>query len=165
METKLFSIVGRSGSGKTTLITRLIPYFVKRGLKVGSIKHTHHDVVFDKPGKDSWRHEQAGSSQVLLVANDKMALFGEFDGKSNLSDISHRWFKGFDLVISEGFKNQDGLKIEVIRKENGRTPLYTDPGYKIQAIISDYDIDSVLPVFDLNDEKSIFDWLCQQLEV
>ncbi|MBU2511536.1 molybdopterin-guanine dinucleotide biosynthesis protein B [bacterium] len=165
METKLFSIVGRSGSGKTTLITRLIPSFVGLGLKVGSIKHTHHDVVLDKPGKDSWKHEQAGSSQVLLITNDRMALFGKFDKETSLFDISNQWFKGFDLVISEGFKNQDGLKIEVTRKENNRSPLFTNPDYNIQAIVSDYELESSLPVFDTNDTQSIFGWIRQQLGI
>ena len=128
-----FSIVGRSGSGKTSLITRLLPLFVDLGLKVGTIKHTHHDVKLDKQGKDSWKHNQAGSSQVLLITNNKMALYTDFDPETSLAEICQRWFQDFDLVISEGFKNQDGLKVEITRKENNRTPLFSDPLYLFRA--------------------------------
>jgi molybdopterin-guanine dinucleotide biosynthesis adapter protein len=165
MKPKLFSIVGRSNSGKTTLITRLIPFFVRHGLKVGTIKHTHHPVLLDQPGKDSWKHANAGSARVLLLSAGQMALFGEADDATRLLDISQRWFSGYDLVISEGFKNEDCLKIEITRKANGKPPLYLDPTYRIQAVVSDYPIATDLPVFGLDEPEPILQWLIATLEL
>ena len=73
----LVSFVGRSNSGKTTLLTKLIPKFKQLGLTVGTIKNTHHDVEFDKPGKDSWQYSQSGSDRVLVSSGKKLAVFSE----------------------------------------------------------------------------------------
>jgi molybdopterin-guanine dinucleotide biosynthesis adapter protein len=165
MKPKLFSIVGRSNSGKTTLITRLIPLLVRRGLKIGTIKHTHHNVLLDQPGKDSWKHADAGSSRVLLLSAGKMALFGEADDPSRLPDIGQRWFADYDLVISEGFKNEDCLKIEITRKANDKPPLFLDPEYRIQAVVSDYPITTDRPVFGFEELEPLQQWLIMMLEL
>lgn len=165
MSTKLFSIVGRSGSGKTTLITKLIPCFVNLGLKIGSIKHTHHEVILDKPGKDSWKHGAAGSSQVLLITGDNMAVFGKTERESTIRELCDRWFTGFDLVISEGFKNESCFKIEVTRKENNKPPLFLDPSYHIEGIVADYPVQTDLPTFGSDEVETLFNWLCEKLNL
>ncbi|MCK5566480.1 MAG: molybdopterin-guanine dinucleotide biosynthesis protein B, partial [Actinomycetia bacterium] len=70
----ILSIIGKSGSGKTTLLKKLIPELVKRGYRVGTIKHTHHhDFEIDKPGKDSWEHQNAGATSVAISSTNKFA--------------------------------------------------------------------------------------------
>ncbi len=166
MSLKVISIVGRSGSGKTTLITKLIPYFTELGLKVGSIKHTHHNVTFDKPGKDSWKHREAGSSQVLLVTGKKMALFSDLPESFTLNQMAERWFSEFDVVISEGFKNENCFKIEVSRESNNKEPLYLTPSYQIQALICDFPKQSEkIPIFPLHEPRLLFNWIVKELDI
>ncbi len=165
MTPKLVSLVGRSNSGKTTLITRLIALFSQLGLNVGTIKNTHHQVEFDHPGKDSWKHQQAGSSQVLLISNSKLALYSDVNPEQSLSETVERWFPDFDIVISEGFKNEDCLKIEVFRQANRKTPLYLDPAYDIQAIVCDTPPDVPLPHFHPDDIRGIHEWICDKLQL
>jgi len=156
------SFVGRSKSGKTTLITRLISIFRLKSLKVGSIKHTHHQAEFDKPGKDSWRHREAGSQQVLLLSQNQLALYTERIPEQSLPDIVQKWFSDFDLVISEGFKNEPGLKIEVYRPSTGKTPLYSDPAFSIDALVSDQTPESDIPFFGFEDAELICDWILER---
>lgn len=160
---KLLSIIGRSGSGKTHLISRLIPLFVSNGLKVGSIKHTHHQAEFDKEGKDSWKHKNAGSAQVLLMTDDQMAIYADVQQKRTLREIADQWFEDFDIVISEGFKNEAGLKIEVCRLATQKTPLFNDPQYMINMIVADYQIESEVPVFDIDAIPKIYAWIITNL--
>ncbi|HNG79352.1 MAG TPA: molybdopterin-guanine dinucleotide biosynthesis protein B, partial [Burkholderiaceae bacterium] len=77
---KVFGMAGWSGSGKTTLVERLIPVFTARGLRVSVIKHAHHGFDLDRPGKDSWRHREAGATQVLMLSNDRWILMHELRG-------------------------------------------------------------------------------------
>ncbi|MBT4285986.1 MAG: molybdopterin-guanine dinucleotide biosynthesis protein B [Deltaproteobacteria bacterium] len=159
MTPKLLSVIGRSGSGKTQLITQIIPYFVSKNLKIGSIKHTHHQAQFDKKGKDSWKHKTAGSAQVLLMTDDQLAIYADIQEKKTLREIADYWFQGFDMVISEGFKKESGLKIEVCRQATQKTPLFTDPEFKVNMIVSDYQIQSTIPVFDINAISQICSWI------
>lgn len=162
---KLISFVGRSNSGKTTLITQLIPIFCQHGLKVGSIKHTHHDLTFDQPGKDSWKHRQAGSSRVLLLNNQGMAMYSDPLPEYNIINLTEDYFLNFDLVISEGFKKEKCLKVEVYRPENKKTPLYLDPAFEIQAVISNQQLDTTLPFLQIDNHREIFQWICNRLKI
>jgi len=162
---KLISFVGRSNSGKTTLITQLIPVFCRFGLRVGSIKHTHHDLTFDEPGKDSWKHRQAGSSRVLLLNNQGMAMYSDPLPEYNINKLSKDYFSGFDLVFSEGFKNEKCLKVEVYRPENNKTPLYLDSGFEIQAVISNIQPNTKLPFLPIDNHKIIVQWICDHLKI
>lgn len=165
MPPKLVAIIGKSNSGKTTLITRLIPLFRQKGLRIGTIKHTHHQVEFDKPGKDSWKHRSAGSSKVLLLTESKMALFSELKSKPTLKDLVNAYFLNMDIVLSEGFKNEDCLKIEIHRSANGKSPLYLNSKYQIHAIISDQTPAIALPYFKLDAIDQIHKWICQKLSI
>ncbi|MCP4753361.1 MAG: molybdopterin-guanine dinucleotide biosynthesis protein B [Proteobacteria bacterium] len=165
MSPKLISFVGRSDSGKTTLLTRLIPLFSELGLKTGTVKHTHHQVEFDQPGKDSWKHRQAGSSRVLLLNDAKLALFADLAAQPSLREIANEWFADFDLVVSEGYKNEECLKIEVYRQANRKPPLYPNPAFDIQALVSDASPSIPLPHFGLDDAQGVFQWICRQLKL
>lgn len=153
------SFIGRSNSGKTTLISRLIPVLRSKNLRIGTIKHTHHQAEFDKPGKDSWTHRNAGSEQTLVMSHQQMALYTDRPAHFSLEKAVQRWFSDFDLVISEGFKNEPGLKIEVFRHTTNKEPLYLDPGFEVQALVSDQKPLSKIPFFRFVDIEMICDWI------
>ena len=103
---RIFGLAGWSGSGKTTLMTALIPEFVSRGLTVSTIKHAHHAFDIDQPGKDSWRHRQAGAREVMVASGQRWALMHELRGAAepSLDELLAR-MTPVDLVLVEGFKH------------------------------------------------------------
>jgi len=124
---KVFGFAGYSGAGKTTLIERLLPMFSARGLRVSLIKHTHHDFDLDKPGKDSWRHREAGAVQVLLTCSQRWVLMHELRGRPEPTlDEQLERLAPCDLVLVEGFKQTPIAKIEVHRPENGKPYLWRE---------------------------------------
>ncbi len=153
---KIFGIAGYSGSGKTTLLEKLIPQLTARGLRVSVIKHAHHGFDIDKPGKDSYRHREAGASEVLLSCGSRWALMHELrdEREAALDDLLVR-LSPCDLVLVEGFKSEPIPKLEVYRPANGKSPLYrsrTD----IVAVASDAEsLDTDLPTFSLNAAPSM----------
>jgi len=165
MGCKVFALIGRSGSGKTTLLTQLLSIFKSRGVKVATIKHTHHDVQFDQPGKDSWKHRQYGADQVMLLSGTEMAIFGKIEPDTSLEEIKTKWFSDYDLLIVEGFKNEPVFKLEVIRKENNKKPLYQEPGFHVNGIISDEKPILSIPCFLPAETDKIVDWIFQELEL
>src|SRR4051795_12254557 len=102
---RVIGIAGFSGSGKTTLIEKMIPVFVRAGLRVSLIKHAHHEFDVDQPGKDSWRHRQAGCSEVLVSSSMRWALMHELRGAPELAlhQLASR-LSPCDIVLVEGFK-------------------------------------------------------------
>ena len=152
---KTFGFAGWSGSGKTTLIEKLIPLFVKRGLRVSLIKHAHHSFDVDVPGKDSYRHRHAGASEVLVTSSRRWVLMNELRGVQEPSfeeQIKH--FAPCDLLIVEGYKFAPIPKLEVYRAETGEGFLHPkDP--HIVAIATDTKLDAQLPQLDLNDHQGI----------
>ena len=134
---KLIGLSGWSGAGKTTLLTRLIPCLAQRGVAVSTIKHAHHAFDIDVPGKDSWRHREAGAQQVLVAAAHRWALMTELRGapEPDLTALL-RQLAQVDLVIVEGFKFDPHPKIEVHRGGNAKPWRHPeDPA--IRAIASD----------------------------
>ncbi len=124
---RIFGLAGWSGSGKTTLMTALIPEFVARGITVSTIKHAHHAFDVDQPGKDSWRHRQAGASEVMVVSERRWALMHELRGapEPGLDELVPR-MTPVDLLLVEGFKHHPHPKIEVYRPSLGKPPLHPD---------------------------------------
>lgn len=112
---KLISIVGHSGSGKTTLIEKLLPVLNAAGLKVATIKHTHHQVPLDTPGKDSWRFKQAGAVASMLVTPQALQLVADMPAQHDPRLLAQRYFGDADLVLAESFSQADCPKIEVLR--------------------------------------------------
>jgi len=162
---KVFGIAGYSGSGKTTLLERLIPHLTARGLRISVIKHAHHGFDIDRPGKDSYRHREAGASEVMLTGAQRWALLHELRDapEPTLADyLTH--FSPCDLVLVEGFKNEPIPKLEVHRPDNGKPPLWPDNPHVV-AVASDAPLDTPLPTLDLNDIDAIADFVVHTLEL
>ena len=159
---KVFGFAGYSGSGKTTLIEQLIPRFVARGLRVSLIKHAHHSFDIDQPGKDSYRHREAGAGEILLTSASRWVLMHELRGEAEPGLREQlRLFSPCDLVLVEGYKSADIPKIEVHRPRTGKPLLHpNDPN--IVAVASDEPIVASIPLLDLNDRDAIVDFIMRQ---
>ncbi len=165
--TPVIGFVAYSGTGKTTLIEQLITYLTERSYKISVIKHTHHHFDIDKPGKDSYRHREAGASEVLMVSDQRWVLMHELRQSSEptieeqLSKLSP-----CDLVIVEGFKDANIPKIELWRFEHDEcvaNPVRANQDLFIKAIAYPGGIDAVhkpdltrdIPALDLNDIEQV----------
>jgi molybdopterin-guanine dinucleotide biosynthesis protein B len=139
---KVLGLAGWSGAGKTTLLVRLIPALKARGLSVSTIKHAHHQFDVDTPGKDSWRHRDAGATEVMVASSYRFALMHELRGapEPELPELLSK-MAAVDLVLVEGFKRSNHPKIEVHRAANGKPLLYPDDE-AIIAVASDDAIDT-----------------------
>ncbi|MER9652141.1 molybdopterin-guanine dinucleotide biosynthesis protein B [Mesorhizobium sp. M0152] len=161
MNRPIFGITGWKNSGKTTLTEKLVAELVRRGWKVSTVKHAHHDFDIDKPGADSFRHRQAGATEVAIVSGNRWALMHELRGEDEppLDAILAR-LAPCDIVLVEGYKRETHLKIETRRLQaRDRTPLSANDG-NIVAVAADFTVDDEsLPVFDLDDVKSIADFI------
>jgi molybdopterin-guanine dinucleotide biosynthesis protein B len=164
---KVFGIAGYSGSGKTTLLEKLLPRFVALGLRVSVIKHTHHDFDIDRPGKDSYRHREAGASEVLIASGTRWVLMNELRGmpEPTLEEYVQR-FSPCDLVLVEGFKQEAIPKLEVYRPAHGKPPLWPDNPHVIAvACDSPGELSLALPVLNLNDADAIVRFILQSLNM
>ena len=152
---KVIGLAGWSGAGKTTLLTRLIPHFIAENLRVSVVKHAHHDFDVDVPGKDSWRHRQAGAAEVLVSSGRRWALMHELDGAAEpaLPQLLAK-LSPVELVIVEGFKSERYRKIEVHRTNNGKPTLFPDDP-DIVGIATDSSVETTLPVAHLDDIPAI----------
>lgn len=162
--TRVFGFAGWSGSGKTTLIEQLIPRFVLRGLKVSLIKHAHHLFDIDRPGKDSWRHREAGASEVLITSDQRWVLMHELrdEPEPDLKRQLER-FSPCDLILVEGYKHAEIPKLEVHRPSVGKPLLHpNDPN--IVAIATDEQVPGSVPLLDLNDPDAIAEFIIEYLE-
>ncbi|GBC61191.1 molybdopterin-guanine dinucleotide biosynthesis protein B [Desulfonema ishimotonii] len=154
----MISIVGKSGSGKTTLIVKLIPELKKRGYRIGTVKHTSHGFDVDKKGKDSDRHKSAGAETVIVASRNRIAMVRDME--CDTLDALEPFFQDMDLVITEGYKQENRPKIEVFRTAAQKTPLFGDKQYNsIVAVITDADVAGDLPTFGLDDIQSIADFI------
>ena len=160
---KVFGFAGYSGAGKTTLIEQLIPRLVRAGLVVSLIKHAHHVFDIDKPGKDSYRHREAGCSEVLVTSDRRWVLMHELRSapEPSLEEQLAR-FSPCDLVLVEGFKRAAIPKLEVYRPAHGR-PLLHPGDANIVAVASDAPLATALPEFDLNDAGAIAEFIMDHL--
>ena len=156
---KIFGIAGYSGAGKTTLLEKILPLLTARGWRVSVLKHAHHGFDIDRPGKDSYRHRQAGASEVLLASGSRWVLMHEVrdEAEPKLADLLDH-FSPCDLVLVEGYKTEPIAKLEVYRPDNGKPPLWpTQP--HIVAVATDRPPASPVPealtMLDLNDAPAI----------
>ncbi len=156
----IVSFVGRPDCGKTTLLEKLLPELSSRGLKVGTIKHHVHEFQMDKPGKDTWRHKQAGAHTVVLSSPTGLGLIKDVAADSAVEELAARYFSDVDLVLTEGYKRLDLPKIEVFRSELYEESLERDDSWV--AIIADRAMDTELPCFDPNDAKGVADFLIER---
>ena len=162
---KIFGVTGWKNSGKTGLMERLITEFTARGLSVSSIKHAHHSFDIDHPGRDSYRHRDAGARQVLLASRNRWALMHELrnEDEPSLGDLLKQLLP-VDLVLIEGYKRDRHPKIEAHRKETGQ-PLIAPEDETIVAVASDTSVAIDRPVLDLNDTAAIANFIAQHLEL
>ncbi|PDQ20816.1 molybdopterin-guanine dinucleotide biosynthesis protein B [Mesorhizobium sanjuanii] len=161
MMKRVFGITGWKNSGKTTLTEKLVAELARRGWKVATVKHAHHDFDIDKPGTDSFRHRHAGATEVAIVSGRRWALMHELRGEDEpkLDEILSRLAPS-DIVLVEGYKRETHNKIETRRLEaRDRTPLSAGDPYVV-AVAADFAVSGEsLPVFDLDDTKSIADFV------
>jgi len=144
------SFIARPNHGKTTVIEKLIPELVGRGLKIGTIKHHVHHFEMDKPGKDTWRHKQAGAHTVALSSPTGVGVICDVTKDSSIEELVAHYFAELDLVITEGYKTGPMPKIEVFRKEVSASPLDNRDATWI-AFVTDTTLDSDLPQFSCGD--------------
>ena len=152
---KVIGLAGWSGAGKTTLLTRLIPELIAGGLKVSTIKHAHHAFDLDTPGKDSWRHREAGASEVLVASSKRFALLHELRGEEEptLGHLLTR-LSPVDLLIVEGFKFEAHPKIEVCRQANDKPFLHVQDPH-ILGLVTDGPRPAHLPGAHLDDIPAV----------
>jgi len=152
----IVSIIGKSKSGKTTFIERLVQELKSRGYRVATIKHIPQGVSFDEPGKDSWRHLQAGSEVTAVSSPEKIVMIKPVERDSTLDDVAHFLGEGYDIILTEGFKQGSAPKIEIHRKNAG--PLLK--GVKrLIAIVTDEPLETKARQFSPEDIKGLADLL------
>jgi molybdopterin-guanine dinucleotide biosynthesis adapter protein len=157
-------IVGWSGSGKTTLLEALIPRLKQLGLTVSTVKHAHHGFDMDRPGKDTYRHREAGAHEVLVATTSRWALLHEVVGaEPGLPELLTR-LQPVDLVLVEGFKTHPFPKLEVFRPAVGKPPIWPQDA-NIVAVASDAALQTdgrqLLP---LNQPAKVAEWIQRLLK-
>jgi molybdopterin-guanine dinucleotide biosynthesis protein MobB len=145
-------IVGTSGTGKTTVLEKLIAELKGRGYRVGTIKHNVHGFEVDTPGKDSWRHAQAGSDVVVIASPGKLAVIERLERELTLDEVTAR-ITNVDLILVEGYKYSKKPKVEVFRRDIGHELLF--PTDELVALVTDQPFDLDVPQFDPNDAAGL----------
>ena len=156
---RVFGITGWKNAGKTTLVERLVAEFVRRGWTINTIKHAHHEVDVDQPGRDSFRHRTAGATEVAVVGGRRYAIMREQE-QSTLAEVLAR-LSPADLTLIEGFKREPHPKIEVRSGENEAVaPPMAPKDPSIVAIAADTaPADQRLPWFRRDDIAGIADFI------
>ena len=160
---RIFGLAGWSGSGKTTLLTAVIPELVARGLTVSTIKHAHHEFDIDRPGKDSWRHRQAGAGEVMVASSRRWAIMHELRGTAEpaLEELAAH-MSPVDLLLVEGWKRHPHPKIEVHRPGLGKKLIYPDDPHVV-AIAADEPIAAPIPLLPLGDAPAVAAFIFEHL--
>lgn len=156
---KIFGVAGYKNAGKTGLMERLVTEITSRGFTVSTLKHAHHDFDIDHPGKDSYRHREAGAHQVVLSSGNRWAMMTELRGAPEppLKELLAK-MAPVDLILVEGWKRDDHPKIEAHRAVT-KHPLIAPNDLTIKAIACDSPLQIDRPIFDLDDTKSIADFI------
>lgn len=158
----VLAISAWSGTGKTTLLKKLIPALCARGIRPGLIKHTHHNMDVDKPGKDSYELRKAGAAQTMVASNQRWALMTETPDEAPLDLaylVSRMDHSTLDLVLVEGFKHEAAPKILLFRSDAGHNISELTLDEHVIAVASDVALDIEVPVLDLNDEDGIAEFI------
>ena len=156
------AIIGKKNCGKTTLIEKLIPELIKLGYRVGTIKHHHGAIGMDQPGKDTWRHKQAGAHAVLLSSPTGLGFIRETRREIPVPELVDLYFIDVDLVLTEGYKNEVLPKVEIFRSTIHAEPL-PDPGEELIAMVSDVEIDRDIPRFGLDETRQLAELLVERV--
>ncbi|MCF8130392.1 MAG: molybdopterin-guanine dinucleotide biosynthesis protein B [Deltaproteobacteria bacterium] len=159
----IVSVVGYSGAGKTTLMEKLIGELTRRGYRVGSIKHDVHGFEMDKPGKDSWRHKQAGASTTLISSPHQIGMVMDVDHDHSPDELK-KFFNNVNIILTEGYKKQDRPKVEIFRSQIHHEPLCRNDD-NIVAIMSDIPVDLKTRRFTLEDVGGLVDFLVERFNL
>lgn len=157
---EVMGIVGWSGSGKTSLVVAILPILTGHGFEVSTMKHAHHRFDVDKPGKDSFRHREAGASEVLVVTSSRWVLMHESreEPEPSIESLIER-MTPVDLLLIEGFKTHHHPKLEIHRQSEGK-PLLCPDDPEIVAVATDVPLpDLEIPQLDLNHPSAIADFI------
>ena len=160
--TPVLAIAAWSGTGKTTLLKKLIPALCARGIRPGLIKHTHHNMDVDKPGKDSYELRKAGAAQTMVASRERWALMTETPDEAPLDLaylVSRMDHSTLDLVLVEGFKHEAVAKILLFRNDAGHDVSVLTLDEHVIAVASDVALDVEVTVLDLNDEDRIAEFI------
>ncbi len=159
----IVSIVGKSGSGKTTLMEKLIPELRRMGLSVGTIKHDVHGFEIDHPGKDSWRHKQAGSLITIISSPKRIGMVMDVDHDHALDELVS-FFSGVDIILTEGYKGEQKPKVEIFRREVHTEPLCLNDSNLI-AMMTNEDVDLGVPRLATDDIWGLADFLVKHFRL
>jgi len=160
---RVYGIIGWKNAGKTGLMERLVAHVVGLGFSVSTVKHVHHDVDLDQPGKDSFRHRAAGASEVVLAGAHRFAVLREHRGaEPALAEVLAR-LAPVDLVLVEGYKRDTHPRVEVFRAETGHDLI--QPGDPlVRAVASDVPgLVCGVPVLDLNDTGAVAGFILREV--
>ena len=158
----VLAIAAWSGTGKTSLLKKLIPALYARGIRTGVIKHTHHNMDIDKPGKDSYELRHAGAAQTMVASAQRWALMTETPEKDTLDLnylVSRMDHSALDLVFVEGFKHDSVAKILLFRQGTGHGIDELTLDQDVIAVASDVSLTIQMPVLNLNDTDEITDFI------
>jgi len=158
---KVYGVIGWKNSGKTSLMERLVAEITGRGFSLSTVKHVHHAVDLDQPGKDTFRHRTAGAKEVALASADRLAILVEHRGQEpDLPAVLAR-LAPVDLVLVEGYKRDAHPKVEVWRAETGH-PLIQPGDPLVRAVATDATLSLPVPVLDLNDTGAVADFILRE---
>ena len=160
----LLAIAAWSGTGKTTLLKKLIPELRARGIRPGLIKHTHHNMDVDTPGKDSYELRKAGAAQTLVASQQRWALMVETPEEPELDLaylVSRMDASTLDMVLDEGFKHEPVAKIVLFRDGCGHSPEELAIDEYVIAVASDVPLAVDVPLLDINDIQQLTDFITQ----
>lgn len=160
---RIYGVIGWKNAGKTGLMERLVKEITGRGFRVSTVKHAHHTFDVDHPGRDSYRHREAGATEVLLASRNRFALMHELrdEDEPTLAELLVH-LAPVDLVLIEGYKRDSHPKIEAFRAEPAN-PLIAPDDPTIRAVAADCELDLDRPVFDLNDTVAIADFILAEV--
>ena len=159
---RVYGVIGWKNSGKTSLMERLVSEITGRGFSVSTVKHVHHTVDLDQPGKDTFRHRAAGAREVVLASADRLAIMVEHRGpEPELPAVLAR-LAPVDLVLVEGYKRDAHPKVEVWREETGH-PLIQPGDPLVRAVATDAALSLPVPVLDLNDTRAVADFILREV--
>ena len=147
---KRVHIVGRKRHGKTTLVTELVREFARRGIRVGTVKHSSHVHELDVPGKDSYRQRMAGANPAVIVTRDLIGVYAPRDPQTALYDRLASLFSDCGLVLVEGHVDCPGPKIEVWRRAVSSSCLALERD-DIAAVVTDDQLPVQVPVWPRSD--------------
>jgi len=172
----IISIVGYSGAGKTTLMEKLIGELTRRGYRVGSIKHDVHGFEMDKPGKDSWRHKQAGTCTTLISSPYQIGMVMDVDHDHSPDELK-KFFNNVNVILTEGYKKQNRPKVEIFRADSAKVANATTAGSEIHheplcrnddnivAVMSDISVELKARRFPLDDVGGLVDFLVEKFRL